>query len=201
MALKGRILTVPLVIGLLALPPAAFADRAFYLGGNMGRSDSDASLADIGTGLVGSVDHTDTGWSLFAGYRFNAFLGVEGGYADLGSNSVNAVFAGSGTALGGKGDLSAWNVVGIGSFPLTNRFSLFGKAGVARWKVKGSGSSGTSYLAFDEDGTKFTYGAGMSYDLSESAKVRAQWERFQMKPRDTDLNVDYYSAGIVFSFK
>lgn len=202
MEFNKKKLVAPLVGALIAAAaPAAFADGNFYLGGSMGRADSDASLSDIATGLVGSVDHSDSGWSLFAGYRFNPYLGVEGGYADLGRNSVDAVFAGTGVGFGRRTDLSAWNVVGIGSFPLSDHLSLFGKAGVSRWKAKGDTHSGPSYVAFDEDGTRLTYGAGMTYDLTQSTKIRAEWERYQMKPMSSDLNVDYYSAGIVFNFK
>jgi len=148
---------------------------------------------------MGATNQADSSRAIFAGYRFNSFLRVEGAYVDLGRNSVNTVF--SEFDRRDQNNVNAWNVVGVGSWALTNRMSLFGKAGVARWKTKGNDTSKTSYLAFDEEGTKFTYGAGMTFDLNESAKIRAEWERYQIKPLETDLNVDYYTAGIVFSFK
>ncbi|HEU5282508.1 MAG TPA: outer membrane beta-barrel protein, partial [Burkholderiales bacterium] len=79
--------TMLIVAGLLltAGPAPAFAqdEAGFYVGGGIGQSE----LKDAcdGDGLtVTDCDDTDTAWKLFAGYWFNKYFAVEGGYIDFG---------------------------------------------------------------------------------------------------------------------
>jgi OmpA-OmpF porin, OOP family len=83
--------------------------------------------------------------------------------------------------------VNAWEVVGIGSLPLTNQFSVFGKLGFARLEAKGFGMKETD--------TELTYGAGVQFNVSPRLGIRGQWQRY-----DTDEEGDFISLGVIYRF-
>src|SRR5690625_6313099 len=56
------------------------------VGAGAGRSDFDIGSSNWGIG-VGTDDHTDTAWRVFAGMRLLEFVGVEVGYIDFGETT------------------------------------------------------------------------------------------------------------------
>jgi OOP family OmpA-OmpF porin len=95
-------------------------DRGWYVGGSIGQSDVDVDC-------LGSCDTKDTAWKIFGGYQVNRNFALEIGYTDLGEISDNVPGVFSETA-----ESSAWELVGVGSLPVANNFSLHGKIGVYR---------------------------------------------------------------------
>src|SRR6266480_2733739 len=82
---------------LTVLPSISHAqDSRFYIGGSIGRSQvkiDTGAFADettaAGLGNTGyGANNSDTGWKLFAGYKFHPNFAVEGGYVDLGKFSA-----------------------------------------------------------------------------------------------------------------
>jgi opacity protein-like surface antigen len=132
----------------------------FYVGG------------DIGTVDFGSDD--DTGFRIFGGYQINRTFSAELGYATLYDK--------------GGVDVTAWELVGLGSLPIANQFSVFGKLGLAMWEVKGFGAK--------RDGTDLTFGVGLQYDLSRNVGIRAQWQRYDTDPEEADA----LTIGLVYRF-
>lgn len=127
--------------------------------------------ADIGQADFGSED--DMAVKILGGYQINRNFAAEAGYGMLFDKSNTEV-----TAL---------ELVAVGSFPLTNQFSVFGKLGLANVDVEtGAGSN---------DKTELTYGVGAQYDLSPKLGLRGQWQRY-----DTDQEIDLFSIGIVYRF-
>jgi len=146
--------------------PAAFAqargataNTGWYIGG------------DIGNAEIGSDD--DTAWRILGGYQINRNFAAELGYSSL-------------LDKGGV-EATAWELVGIGSYPLGNQFSIFGKLGFARVEVDAAGTS--------TDKTELTYGLGAQYDLTPKFGIRGQWQRY-----DTDNEVDVLSVGVIYRF-
>jgi len=84
-------------------------------------------------------------------------------------------------------EINAWELVGVASFPLGNRFSVYGKLGFAMWEVDFPGGS--------DDGTDLTYGAGVQYDLTPKLGLRGQWQRYDIR-EDADL----FSIGVIYRF-
>jgi len=125
---------------LLALSTTAFAD-GFYGVGEITRSNlsldrnhfDGALLANGATGLSSSDSGNRTKWRLQGGYRFNPNLAVEAGYIDFGKAKYTASYSG-GSA---QGSLKAGgvDVAALLSLPLSDSFSVFGKAGVVAAKV------------------------------------------------------------------
>jgi hypothetical protein len=60
-------------------------------------------------------------------------FGVELGYADFGENTASGVI--SGVAVNGTAEMTAWDLVGVGSIPFGDRFAAYGKLGFYRGDV------------------------------------------------------------------
>ena len=136
-------------------------DRGLYIGADVGQVDFEGEAKD-------------TGFRFLGGYRFNRTLAAELGYAMLyDKDGVEA---------------TAWELVGVASFPIANRFSVFGKLGLAMWEAEGGGVK--------EDGTDLTYGVGVQYDLTPRFAIRGQWQRYDVDDADADV----LSIGIIYKF-
>ena len=182
-------IAVSCAAALAAALPAAAQDQSrmrtalssVYVGGDIGQSRfRDAcSINNLGAGC----DDKDTGWGLFAGYQFNQYLAAELGYHDLGSVS---------TPLGSI-DGKTLEIVGIGSYPIANQFSVYGKLGGYRGKLEGAGSSNTN--------NDLTYGLGLQYDFTRNIGARAEWQRYHDMGSGDGVNVDVLRVGALYRFQ
>ena len=80
---------------------------------------------------------------------------------------------------------------GVGSFPLNDQFSLFGKLGLASTDVKQTGSPSAS-------NTGVTFGVGAQFDFDQQFAIRAGWDMYKVGDADTDEDV--MSLGAIFTF-
>jgi len=164
-----------LTAGLLALvavsTPALSQDTGWYAGLGVGQSKAkDACTGVAGPGI--SCDDTDTAWKIFGGYQFNANFGAELGYTDLGE--VSATFAGFGSAtIESKGI----ELLGVGTYPINQQFSIFGKLGFFRWDVDANDGTGLVGSVSDS-GTDLTFGFGVKYNFTKNVALRAEWQRY-----------------------
>lgn len=184
---------------------SVWADSGWYAGGGIGASkidsaDSNALCSDIdaaiASGLSGgcSIDDSDTAWKLFAGWRFNPYLAIEGGWADLGDfgvdyNLTDGVSNETGT---GTGSASTFFATGVAGIPVGERASIYGKLGIHSWD-----SDGSSQIVFDgalvesidggDSGTDLLYGGGLELGLMEKAAARLEWERYEADEDDLDV--------------
>ena len=207
-------------IGLLAsgtaLAQGAPKSQGVYIYGAVGQSRTDlgkggldAALTGVGvTGLSSSVDETDIGYKLLAGYMFNKYLGVEGGWVDLGKFTYSASFTGpvAGTM---KADIKAsgFNLAAIGALPISDSFSVFLKVGTIDASLKGTATatgSGTSATGSVKDTSwKGNYGIGVMYNFNANLAIRAEWERFaKLGDKNTtgEGDVDLLSVGLKYAF-
>ncbi len=195
--------------GVLAVTSAQAADTGFYIGGSAGQAelndfsgaDLDAELATLGITSSSSTDDSDTGWKLFAGYKFMKYLAVEGAYTNLGEGTAHSII--TAPVLGTVDttlEVEAWTVSALGILPLGDKFSLFGRLGVNFWNADVSavatGGGTAAVAAGDDDGTDMVYGAGASYSFTPNLSVRGEWERYDLD----DGEVDLWSAGVSWSF-
>lgn len=202
------------VAAALSLTMASAFAGDWYLVGSIGQSkvkdagkgDIDAALVSAGaTGLSSSLDDTDTGYKFQLGYRFNPNWAIEGGYVDLGKFNYNATFTG-GTASA-QVKASGLNIAGVGTYPINDQFSVFGKLGFIDGKVEESitatGPGGTASGSASATKVKANYGFGATYNLSKAWGLRAEWERFsKLGDNNTtgESDVDLLSVGVVFNF-
>ena len=160
---------------MLLLTSAAWAEP--YFGASLGQTD--AGLSD-----------NDMSWKIVGGYTFTKFVSVEGSYRDLGSADETI-----GTTRIGL-DASSMDILGVGRYPISDRFDVFGKAGFAFLDLDASVTDpllGTISASTSE--TELALGAGVSYKIGEKIDFRAEYEMF-----DTSESMDMFSVGGVFRF-
>jgi outer membrane immunogenic protein len=146
----------------IALPASAWSEepaRGWYIGAELGQ----ASFAD----------EDDTAFKLLGGYRINRHFAAEGGYAWL--------FDKDGA------EVTAFELVALGSFPVANQFFVLGKLGLANVYAEGP--------TIDEEKVELTYGLGVQYDMTRQIGIRGQWQRY-----DSSEEVDLFSIGVVWRF-
>ena len=168
------------------------ADTGFYIGAAVGQSTTDCGTSGA------SCDDEDTAYKIFGGYKFNRNLAVEGGYTPLGESTASVGSANI------KSEATAWDLVGVGSIPLGNNFSIFGKLGVYSGELEVS--SNIAGVSGKKTTTDLTYGAGVQFDFARNLGVRAEWQRYQglefpsTASTSGDTDVDVMSVGLLFTF-
>jgi len=146
---------------------AQAADKGFYAGAGVGQSFVDE----------GNYDDEDTAFSLFGGYQFNRYFGLEAGYADFGKLEPR----GNGPDL----EASSVYLTAVGTVPITDSFSAYAKAGFQRWDLDTAlpGVVGNN----DDSGTDPTYGVGVQYRFTDHVALRGEYSRFEIEDTDLDL--------------
>lgn len=156
-----------------------------YVGGSFGKTTSDAlDYLDAIAGV--SVDDSDTGYKVFAGYNFNANFAVEGFYADLGeisaTDGVDKISV----------DVDSLGVALLGKLPVGEKAEVFAKVGYQIWDAEMS-ENGTKIA--DDDGSDVMYGIGAAYNIN-NVSIRAEYERFALDDEDVNL----LSVGVAYNF-
>src|SRR5580765_3277003 len=88
------------------------SDTGWYVSGSIGKNDD---LDD---------EHA---WKISGGYQLNRNVAFEFGYAGLGEANPG---------FGVHAEASAWELIGVFSYPLQNQFSIYGLLGLARIETK-----------------------------------------------------------------
>ena len=182
------------VLALAASLAATQVSAQAFVGGSFGQSDIDE---EITTALIdsGTVDAKDTGWKIFGGYMFNRHFGVEAAYLNLGEVSYSGTFGGL-PVTGGKVELTGFNIAALGSYPLSEQFSVFGKLGLFIWDAEASDTTGGAPFSATADGTDLSFGVGVNYNFTRNLGLRAEWEMFKTDEADATL----LSIGAVWRF-
>ncbi|MBC2730805.1 outer membrane beta-barrel protein [Thiobacillus sp.] len=197
---------------LLALSTTAFAD-GFYGVGEITRSNlsldrnhfDGALLANGATGLSSSDSGNSTKWRLQGGYRFNPNLAVEAGYIDFGKAKYTASYSG-GSA---QGSLKAGgvDVAALLSLPLSDSFSVFGKAGVVAAKVDSRLSASGAAVAASGDASTHVVrpllGVGALYKLSDHVDLRADYDHVSglgKSDKTGKMGANLFSLGLAYNF-
>lgn len=169
-----KTVAVALLSAVVALPAYA-ADSGTYAGIKVGSND---------VGFNALSDSTDTAYGVLLGYQYNRNFAIEGEYTDLGRFT---------TAAGVTGKSDVWGLSALGVMPLQNRFSVYGKLGIAR-------SNTTTSAATGERRTTATYGLGGQYDATPIIGLRLSWERYGVRMIGQDANDNLYSLAAAFRF-
>lgn len=153
---------------------AAHAENGFYyVGAGVVRN----SLTDI-TDLGGLPDLTNTSWKAFAGVRPLNWLAGELDYIDLGSGSSTTTSSSGNISAHADGRALAAYAVGFFPIPLPI-VDIYGKAGLARWKLNGDVNSLVSPGSFSTNGTEFAWGIGVQAHISMFG-ARLEYENFNI---------------------
>ena len=83
-------------------------------------------------------------------------------------------------------------LVGVGSWPVANQVSVYGKLGLSRGEFEAAGVS--------EDSIEVTYGVGVRYDVTPSVGARLEWQNYPDVGGSDGSDVSVISVGVVFKF-
>lgn len=194
-------------------PFAVADDSGWYVGGNVGQTRAKIDDARIAarmlvapTTAVSIADNNrDTGYKLFGGYRYNKSFAVEGGYFDLGQFGFTATTVPAGT-LTGNIRLKGLNLDAVGTLPITEKFSAFGRVGLNYAQARDSfTSTGAVAVPTNPNPSKselnYKFGAGLQYDFTESLGMRFEVERYRVNDAVGNKgDIDMYSLGLVYRF-
>ncbi len=182
------------IISIGVVASALFASSAqaegWYVGADVGRS----STGTVAPGIAMTKSKSTVGGA-FLGYQFTQNWGVEGFYTGVGKFSGTQTVGSS----SGKGDAYGLDVVG--TLPLADAFSLYGKLGYASTKTSASsvpiGLSGANRNAA-------TYGLGAEYDFTPQVGLRLGWDRYGAAVSNVGIknnfNANVWSLGVLFKF-
>jgi OOP family OmpA-OmpF porin len=174
------------LIAAAAIAPVA-AQAESYVGASIGRGEQKWSADGD------SIKDHNTAYKLFGGYQFNANVGIEGGWTDLGKFDMSD----AGVTL--SSHPRALYVAATGTYPLANGFALTGKIGAARTRttltLSGVGE-GT------ESKTRLLLGVGGTYAITPNVQAVAEYEYFGKVFNEEGLTMkaNALTVGVRFKF-
>lgn len=164
--------------------PAVADDMHMYVGARAGQAKTNIDNNTFNNSTLTSTN--PTGWGVFIGHIFNPNLAFEAEYLNLGE-----IKAGTGSAKS-----TGFSLSGVGSAPISEHFSLFGKLGYALI----TGQPGGSFTGSDIKSRAFTYGLGGQLNLGPSVGVRLGWDKYKFNDPGLNGNASLTSVGVVFKF-
>jgi len=196
----------------LASPLAMAQDTGWYGGANVGQSRATIDDARIRSNLLNDGftsatiidDDRSTGFKIFGGYQLNKNFAVEGGYFDLGKFGYSATTVPAGT-LNGNMKVRGLNLDLVGTLPMTEKFSVFGRVGVnyaqTRDNFSGTGAVSVTNPNPRKNDTNYKFGAGLQYAFNDSLAMRLEGERYRVNDAVGNKgDVDLYSVGLIYRF-
>ena len=180
-----KICAMALILVRLAVPFQAEAGEGFYAGGSIGS----ANLDDDFDGF--EIDDDTTAYRIVGGWWVNRYFALEAGYQNFGDfeQDVDIGSVISSVSLSADG----FTLGATGSVPLSEQFSLFGRAGWFFWA--GDAEINNVSQATPEDSNLYL-GAGISYAVNDRFQVIGDWSRYDLD----GVNSSVASIGIQFSF-
>ena len=199
-------------LAVLASPAAIAQDSGWYGGANVGQSRATIDDARISSGLLSqgftsvniADDNRSTGFKIFGGYQLNNNFALEGGYFDLGKFGYTATTVPAGT-LNGSMKVRGLNLDLVGTLPLSERFSVFGRAGINYAQTKDNFSSTGAVTVTNpnpsERGANYKIGAGLQYAITDALSIRGELERYRVKDGIGNRgHIDMASVGLIYRF-
>lgn len=164
---------------------------------------------------VNNADDAKIGYRLYGGYRFNRYIGIEGGYMDLGKYSFSSTIECIGTPCPGqipgptplslqtepRLDLSVDSLFYslMLHYPIGKSLDPYVRIGGASWDA----SVTTNTLIFNGSPnlatTDLLFGVGLDFRWSDRLAGRAEWQRvFVSIDNIPDINI--VDVGLRYSF-
>ncbi len=135
---------------LAAISTPAFAADGGYVGFKFGSANKS----------VNTVSETNSSWGIFGGFQFNQNVALEVGYTDFG------------TVAGGLIKFTGFDVAAVGTLPINQQFSLFGRLGMASVKED------FSLAGLSASRTAPTFGIGGQFNVNQQFGIRLAYDRY-----------------------
>lgn len=180
-----------------AVPTVALAqDANWFVGFGIGQMKTDGACP-VNAAPGTDCEEKNTSWKIVGGYQFNTYLGVELGLDDFGNLPASVSGIGSASV-----SFRIFELTLVGTLPLSQRTSVYAKAGIFQWNADYDFEVGNSAFG-DASGKDYTYGLGVKYQLTRNTALRLEWQRYNNvgDPATTGkFNADVLGAGAVLSF-
>jgi OOP family OmpA-OmpF porin len=142
---------------------------------------------DVGTTRL---EHNDTrsSYGAFLGYQVLPNIAIEGAYRDLGRTDLYGV----------RDRSEQYSLSLVGSYPVSEALSLYGRLGVSRLSHAGgydiyNGFGDHFKVDYKVNKARLLPGIGASYKLTQNVSARVELQH-------PDNNVTNLSAGVSYSF-
>lgn len=190
--MKKMTLAMTVIAGLIGASAACAADinidEGVYIVGGVGRSisgDSGKSSVDDLVQLAGGKKFTSEMGKpvlgkLEIGYQLNQYLSLEGGYIGSKKESYTASGGNLASPVNATPRFAGWNGTIVGSWPVSNRFSLLAKVGAAQ--MQELATIRTTGFVDSTTGAKgaLTNGVGVKYNFNKSTFLRFDVDRYNI---------------------
>lgn len=178
---------------LVSLPAAAQMNMsAFYVGASVGQSKFKGACEGLIAGV--SCDEKDTAWRILGGYQFTPNIAAEVGYHNFGKTSASS----GGVSASVKAN--AWELVGVGMFPIATQFGIYGKLGGYHGEATLDSNVGVSGK---DTNNGWTFGGGLQWDVMPQLGLRGEWQRYRDLGGDNagKGDIDVFSIGALWRFR
>ena len=191
--------TIAVVLGLAlgaAMPLAAQAQAAtpgIYAGVSAGQAEAQA----YDCAARSTCKNKGTVYRIFGGYQFSRNLAVEAAFSDLGKVSSSS------PGFDQSVKVRAGELTVVASYPASERFSVFGKAGgYYAQSTSTTTQSGTTTTVRETNGNP-TFGAGLQFFMTRNLALRGEGQRYMKvgggKIGDSPYNA--YTLGLLWKFQ
>lgn len=208
--LKKIITTTLLTASTLSIMAAHAAVPGIYVTGQLGS----AANTQMKGKILSDANHNshvtmrDSGLAgrIAVGYQFTPHWAVELGYLQL-HNQIATVTAGGPYAPGTETvKQNALDMAAKATLPLTDKFDIYGKAGVAYLSSTITsnfyGTKGDQNNHFGVAKHKLAPEAavGISYDITSNVSVDTSWTHIQPIGNKRPGNIDFVAVGVGYNF-
>ncbi|WP_374710552.1 OmpA family protein [Massilia pseudoviolaceinigra] len=187
-----------------------WANSATYIGAGIGQSRSYTKAAPVIKNLNGQggmvnswrTDEKDMGYKLFVGKQLSRYFAVEAGFFDLGNFNVKTT-NNLGGVVNAEQKYKGVNLDLIAQLPMSERFSVYGRAGMHYTKAKTqfSGNRAVGLFAGEKSEKKLNpkFGVGLEYKFTEALALRAEAENYRIDDAlRSNGNTKLYSMNLVY---
>lgn len=138
----------------------------------------------------GSNSLSDSGYDLFAGYRFNSYVAAEVRYLDGLRFNLDS--------FGESLHASAYGIEAsaLGMYPVTPNFGVFARLGALNWHDRVDVADAFGAGTASDSGTDFIWGVGLSGTYG-NAEVRVEYNRSDLGTQ-VGTTLEQVSLGVLW---
>lgn len=179
-----------LLLSSVVITPAFAAGNGLYAGVTLG-----SARVSVPSAAGASTKSSDTVYGGLVGYQFTPNWAAEAEYTGAGKFATTT----------GSGKADALGVTLVGTAPLSDSVSVYGKLGFAQVSGKSATGTGVGGAALSNaNRTAATYGLGVSFNVAQNVDIRAGWDRFGAAVNvggvKQNYNANVYTVGAVYRF-
>jgi OmpA-OmpF porin, OOP family len=182
-----------------------YQDNGFQFGVALGQSGVTLSNEDAGL----SRSAVDLGYKLYAGYRFNQYLALEGTWENS-QALLDTDDGGTPPAVSTDDDLTlrvkpkVYGASVIGSLPFAEVYAAYARVGMSHWESAFTASLGDTSSDYRDKGDDLKWGVGIAGHL-DGALLRLEYEQLDVTmdkdiPFPVDLKFRQITLGAVWLF-